>query len=182
MSPKDMRARFEEMIQKDPRDLHTRKIFADWLEEYGQGVQDDDLALHHRTWTLEKQEAKEWLEDLASKSGETCLNYSEVWRQYFAATRDLRHTVPEESQRMTQLGDEAHKQENWLPITYDLLIQAGHDFIERGDYFVQQGEETLRSLMWDEETRQQFWQCWSLLTGVEVTEDKTDENPFSCSC
>jgi uncharacterized protein (TIGR02996 family) len=61
----DERKRFEDAIGADPYDLAVRKVFADWLEEHGDRPGDDDLAVLHRGWTVEKQQAKEWLEDFA---------------------------------------------------------------------------------------------------------------------
>ncbi len=168
------RTAFEKQIEDNPRDLTVRKIFADWLEEYGNKPGDDDLAVHHRGWTLEKQDAKERLQALAAKGGSHCVNYNEVWDDYYTRTRELGYDE--------RLGNEACAAQKWEPITYDLLIQIGYNWLKTcdeewgGDHFVQKGDEALRGLF-----TPLFWQDWSLVTGVEVDEDKR-ENPFSCSC
>ena len=51
-------------IEKDPYDLNTRKIFGDWLEEFGDD-KDLDLAVEQRAWTKEKQDAIVWLTSYA---------------------------------------------------------------------------------------------------------------------
>lgn len=145
MSRTEQRAAFEKAIRENPRDLTAYKVFADWLEEFGDRPGDDDLALWHRNWTLEKQDAKEWLEDFARQCGTT--------------------------------GYDAER-----PITYDDVIQAGHDYIKRGDYFVQVGSQEAQDLMWNDAMRELFWKNWSLVTGVPVGEDTRQDSPFSCSC
>jgi uncharacterized protein (TIGR02996 family) len=60
----DMRKAFLDAIKADPYDLKTRKIFADWLDEFGDD-RDGDLAVEQRTWTKEKQDAIVWLADYA---------------------------------------------------------------------------------------------------------------------
>lgn len=57
------RLRFEEAIAENPYDRATRLVYADWLEEHGH----DDEALVQREWTKEWQDAKGYLENLASK-------------------------------------------------------------------------------------------------------------------
>lgn len=61
-----MREAFEARIAADPRDFHTRKVFADWLEDNGNDA-DLDLAAMHRRWNEECQQAKERLEALAAR-------------------------------------------------------------------------------------------------------------------
>jgi uncharacterized protein (TIGR02996 family) len=60
----DMRQAFLDAIQADPYDLRTRKVFADWLDEFGDD-KDADLAAEQRAWTREKQDAICWLTDFA---------------------------------------------------------------------------------------------------------------------
>lgn len=56
----NQRQEFERAIQNNPYDLITRKIFADWLDEFGDGS-DADLAAEQRNWTRKKQDAIVWL-------------------------------------------------------------------------------------------------------------------------
>jgi uncharacterized protein (TIGR02996 family) len=60
----DEREAFIEAIREKPRDLVTRKVFADWLDEHDE----PELADHHRSWTEELyDEAIEWMNELASQ-------------------------------------------------------------------------------------------------------------------
>jgi uncharacterized protein (TIGR02996 family) len=61
----DMRKAFLDAIKADPYDLKTRKIFADWLDEFGDD-RDADLAAEQRAWTKEKQDAIVWLTEFAN--------------------------------------------------------------------------------------------------------------------
>lgn len=49
----NQRDAFLEAIQDDPRDLATRRAFADWLDEHDE----PELADFHRRWTVERYDA-----------------------------------------------------------------------------------------------------------------------------
>jgi uncharacterized protein (TIGR02996 family) len=67
MSKRDEdRTRFERAIADDPRDMAVRKIYADWLEEFGTDA-DADYAVVQRSWTVEKQDAIEGLTHYAEQ-------------------------------------------------------------------------------------------------------------------
>jgi uncharacterized protein (TIGR02996 family) len=56
------REAFLKAIKDDPRDLATRRAFADWLDEHDE----PELADFHRAWTVEKyDEAWRWLGEFA---------------------------------------------------------------------------------------------------------------------
>lgn len=56
------REAFEQAIKDEPRDLATRRAFADWLDEHDE----PELADFHRQWTVEKYDAAwRWLEQFA---------------------------------------------------------------------------------------------------------------------
>ena len=56
------REAFLQAITDDPRDLATRRAFADWLDEHDE----PELADFHRKWTVEKyDEAWKWLQEFA---------------------------------------------------------------------------------------------------------------------
>jgi uncharacterized protein (TIGR02996 family) len=58
----NQREAFQKAITDDPRDLATRRAFADWLDEHDE----PELADFHRQWTVEKyDEAWRWLEEFA---------------------------------------------------------------------------------------------------------------------
>lgn len=63
------RKAFEMAIEENPYDETTRRIFADWLEEFGDQPNDDDRAVIQRAWTREKyDEAKQFLHDWAKET------------------------------------------------------------------------------------------------------------------
>ncbi len=56
------REAFLQAIIDDPRDLVTRRAFADWLDEHDE----PEFADFHRKWTVEKyDEAWKWLQEFA---------------------------------------------------------------------------------------------------------------------
>jgi uncharacterized protein (TIGR02996 family) len=56
------REAFLQAITDEPRDLTTRRAFADWLEEHDE----PELADFHRRWTVEKYDAAwKWLQEFA---------------------------------------------------------------------------------------------------------------------
>ena len=60
------REAFLAAIEKDPYDLHTRKVYADWLDEFGADA-DADEAVVQRKWTAEKQDAIVYLTEFAAE-------------------------------------------------------------------------------------------------------------------
>lgn len=72
-------------IEANPRDYLTRKIYADWLDEY---TDEAEEASKQRRWNDECQDAWEWLVEVASTSGthrdrpitiEDLLNAGHMW-------------------------------------------------------------------------------------------------------
>jgi uncharacterized protein (TIGR02996 family) len=56
------REAFLQAITDEPRDLATRRAFADWLDEHDE----PELADFHRKWTVQKyDEAWKWLQEFA---------------------------------------------------------------------------------------------------------------------
>ncbi len=150
---------FLSAIQKDRYDQTTRLVFADWLEENGF----DDDALFQRKWTPKYQKAEDWLRDFAGKCGKTCINYNDAW--------DARRG-----------GEDVELV--WQDITYEMIVQAGHDYVDHGDYFTQVGSEEARD-MCRGEAAELFWEHWETVTGRTKTPREQDEwtnGPFSCTC
>ncbi len=173
----DVKTSFLEAIKTNPRDWDTRKVFADWLEEQDE-IQEAD---EQRRWNDEIQNAWEWLENLAKEGGRTCVNYSEHCASY---NRDKGICTVDQI---------------WKDITIQDLIQAGHDYIDsKGrEWWVQQGAEELRDLMYQPGVKECYWKNWSLVTNRPLpkldlgAEDPDWEheyefdglgNPFSCTC
>lgn len=130
----------------------------------------DDEAVEQRRWTPERQRAEDWLRDLAARAGETCVNYSELWDEFSRGPRTL------------ERGKEYQGRKRWEPITYEMLLQAGHDWLDHEDYLVQFGAEGLRDLMYEGDNRELFWKHWETITERKVTEEQRQEAPFTCSC
>lgn len=104
---------FEKMIKDDPYDFVTRKVFADWLDEHDE----TELANKHRNWTIEKQEAWEWLENCATKCSGT---------RYYFKEEEL---MPNEN-----------------PISIEELIHAAHKYLDSGEcLYLPMNTEGIRS-------------------------------------
>ena len=150
---------FERLIKEDRYDQEARLVFSDWLEEHGY----DDEALVQRSWTKEKQEAEDWLRDFAKECGKTCKNYEKVHLYGVAATE---------------------MEDKWVDITYEDVVLAGSNFVDRGESFVQFGSEEARNLMMGK-IKEKYWKCWELVTGRKFEppiEGWWGDQPFSCSC
>ncbi len=70
----DEREAFLEAIESDPYDLSLRKVFADWLDEFGDDA-DHDKAVEQREWTTEKTVADLGIKKLAA---ELSITYEKV--------------------------------------------------------------------------------------------------------
>ncbi len=94
----DPRASFLAAIAADPYDLATRKVYADWLEEFGTFPGDDDEAVLQRGWTKEKQEAKEWLKEFGQSINLTADEVIEAMNDCAKGSdpRQLEVELPEE--------------------------------------------------------------------------------------
>lgn len=147
-----IREEFRSHIKQNPYDRGTRLIYADWLDEHDRP---EESAIQ-RDWTKETyDEAKQWLTDFANKCGGSCTNYDEVW--------------------------DDQVEEMWDPITYDDVVQAGYDYVNHGEYFLQVGTETARDMMYSPGTKELFWKHWQTVTDERVGEEKQG-TVFSCTC
>jgi len=181
-------------LMLDSRDWTALPVLADALEEAGC----DDAALVaacrdpspspvfaeravNLAYSEETAEAVRWLEDFAGRLGQTCENWGEGWEE----TRSAMEAYRLAHGTLEGFDWQAHRAvERWTPITYADVIQAGHGFVDHGDYFVQIGSEEARDLLYDDEVRRTFWRHWCLVTGrnVSLEEDDIGSAPFSCSC
>ncbi len=168
---------FEASLEKDPYDSVTRLIFADWLEEQGK---DDEANEQRRRTSPEWIESDQWLHAFADKCGNHCSNYSEVWTSHYEETRGMGLHDP----RQQEAAERARASEKWVPVTYDMVVEAGRDFVETGghSWFTQGGEESARDLLLEEGAREEFWKHWSMVTGCSLTPATEEGGPFSCSC
>jgi hypothetical protein len=65
-------------------------------------------------------------------------------------------------------------------ITYRQAIEAGREFNEYGEYFVQHGQENARDEIYRPGIKVQYWRNWEIITGEKVKDP--DGEVFSCSC
>ncbi len=161
MSKDDDRAAFEARIAADRYDIVTRLVYADWLEENGH---DDEAVEQRRCTSPAWQEAARWMEDRAADCGVNCVNYAK------------------------RNPDGSWSEEEYEAITFETMIEAGHNFVNNGDYFVQQGSEDARDMIHGGNL-EAFWRHWQTITGIDLTGKKTaygdvitEQGPFSCSC
>lgn len=80
--------------------------------------------------------------------------------------------------------DTKEKAEEWiqnhaddLGLSYNELMALANDWLRTGDYYVQQGGQSMENNFHSTE----FWAHYETVTGVTVEEDKR-ESFFSCSC
>lgn len=108
------------------------------------------------------EEAEKWLTDFAARCGSYCTNY----------------------------GIDAPC-DRWEPVTLEIIVQAGIDFVQGYDWWTQVGSERARNLLADhDELKKQYWSNWEIVTGLKSPgEDFKDKdgwtmgnNPFSCTC
>ena len=123
---------------------------------------------------------------LLQVAGGVCQNYDEVAdliaQRYEEWRRGGRRGPPPDT-------SDIYAQQRETPITLDIVIQAGHDFLDSGRHFTQLGEEGLRDTLFDKEKLEAFWRHWSVVTG-RIPQWRTEgewwqigpKNPFSCSC
>ncbi len=105
---------FLKALRENPFDEDLHLVFADWLEERGE----DDEASYHRTWTPERQQAEDFLDDYAAQ----------CW------------------------------------ISQEELIQAGHDYLDKGNSFCI-GVDTPGVVF---QNHEDFWRHFETLTGRSV--------------
>lgn len=127
----DYRKAFLDAIAADRYDVVARRAYADWLDENGF----DDEAAEQRKWTPARQEAEDWLRNLAEQMG----------------------------------------------LTYEDVIQAGHDWFRDEQHFIQEGTERARYVMSESNNIELFWRHWQTITEVEAPTDRQGQ-PFSCTC
>ncbi len=117
-----------------------------------------DLASHraYADWLYEKGE-----DDLAHVHASWTREKQEAedWLREFAAEGGV------------HCPDYPYDNDDGRPITYEEVIQAGHDYLNHGNHFVQLGDETLRDKTYGK-TLVKYWKCWQLVTGITVDEDR----------
>ncbi len=124
---------FFQQIKKNPRDLELRAVYADWLEEYGDGDLDMRTAAEQRSWTLEKQDAKERLELFAKAIGSSYPAFMSSLRTFLALETTIR--VFDRNTNLSLLG--------WTSMSNSDLEEWWRRRIAQmwSDYFLLIGEE-----------------------------------------
>lgn len=173
------RESFEAALQANKWDGSLHHVYADWLEEHGF---DTEAAYHHQ-WTKERQEAEDWLRDFAEKCGMTCTNYGGRYDQYKELLEKWERG--KRKGRKPTYDDVPEVEEIWKSITFEDVVQAGHDYVDHEDYLTQMGSETARDLMGNKETSDLYWKHWENFTGRKRRPPGkwgVGSAPFSCSC
>jgi uncharacterized protein (TIGR02996 family) len=151
---KNMRQQFLDAIEADPYDLATRKVFADWLDEYGD-EKDADLAAVQRAWTKEKQDAIVWLTEFAAE-----LN------------AEMKEIVAEYAE---EFGEEISGDDQF---TYQELIEAASAYVKNGkEYYLP--FDTPERVFTDND---EFWRMFELATDQKVADEQKRDTFFRCAC
>jgi uncharacterized protein (TIGR02996 family) len=66
-----------------------------------------------------------------------------------------------------------------MPITYETLIELGHQGVSEGWVSCGNNESLCDALREDD---RDFWTNWSIVTGVPVPDDTTGGMSYSCAC
>jgi uncharacterized protein (TIGR02996 family) len=85
----EKRAAFEKALRKERYDRATRLVYADWLEEFGDRLEDDDLAQFQREWTKEWQQAEDTLSAFAERGGVSLETVADAVRHYLGTGEAL---------------------------------------------------------------------------------------------
>jgi uncharacterized protein (TIGR02996 family) len=172
---------FRAAIDAAPLDAAPWHVFADWLDEQGR----EEEAAAARAWTPVRLAARQWLTEFAARCGDHIENYSEVWQEFFNATDGIDPRTERAAYEEAVARAEAALVRT--PFTLDLVLAAARTWVATSDgrygpdYFTQLGDEAARDLMADPATREKFWECYQLVTGEAVPEDRRG-TVFSCSC
>lgn len=101
-------------------------------------------------------------------------------RKYVSAERGLREFADKCGETIENYDNDGN--EIYHKITYDMIVQAGYDYINNDEYFIQMGSQDAGNLMSDDDVRREFWKNWEIVTGVKITEEQRESEIFSCSC
>jgi uncharacterized protein (TIGR02996 family) len=125
------RAAFLKAIADDPYDEDTRKVFADWLEEFGF----DDEAVFQRAWTPEWQRAEDRLKEFARVAGVSLVEVATAVQHYLETGEEV--VLDDGFQGFgatNQFGDEIKLEEfweaweTWTRTTLDEVQKANEPF------------------------------------------------------
>jgi uncharacterized protein (TIGR02996 family) len=160
----DDRVAFEAAIRATPEDQAPRLIYADWLDENGFEAEAD----RHREWAARLPAAAAWLREETS-GFTTCDNYAD---EYYAE-QEGREPLPE----------------LYRKFTFEEVVQAGHDLLDRGYYLTQMGSESMCGHFSGDKARL-YWYHWEAYAARRpVFPDdivrwygEDPPVPFSCSC
>ena len=111
----------------------------------------DDEATEQRSWTLSRQESLDWLREFSTTLGSTLESYGSE-------------------------GDD-----DWTPITYEMMMDAARENLAGGAMFVQRGDTTAQDAMRTEEECKRFWEHYARVTGTDEAVGR-EEGIFGWSC
>jgi uncharacterized protein (TIGR02996 family) len=144
---------FLEALTENEDDTTTRLVYADWLDERGEHEEAD----RQRKWPA----AKSWLVQF-------CRSLDPHPDEH-----DLDNEAPNDDDPYSFFG-----------ISYEKLLNLGRKAIEEADQwgiaFYCGANETMMEAL--RANRREFWQNWSVVTGVPLPPDVEEKSSFGCSC
>jgi hypothetical protein len=118
-----------------------------------------------------------------------------IWvLMYPGSVTSIRHdwghpAVPESmtAPRILRSAEAVEQARSWMEefakeagLEYEIVISAARSYADRGEWYVQHGEDSARSAMWGV-GEDKFWLNYQILTGHLVAESNRG-TVFSCSC
>jgi uncharacterized protein (TIGR02996 family) len=152
---------FLKALAENEDDTMTRLVYADWLEERGEHEEAD----RQRKWPA----AKEWL------------------------VRFCRDHCDPSDENLDSEGPNDANPYSFLHISFKQMLELGRKAVEEadergtvgssGNWFVSfecgANEELAVALR---ANRQEFWDNWSVVTGIPLPPDVEEKSYFGCSC
>lgn len=129
-------------IAADPLDDDLRAIFADWLDENGNGGTDMVEAARQRYWPQLRKESKQWIVD---------------------------NMLPKLADSGS--CEEGHGYGEDVPMTYERLMDAANRWVDDGQYWTERGSESWREVGWYHNNLiEEFWGHFEIVTGKNAAD------------
>jgi uncharacterized protein (TIGR02996 family) len=146
------REAFLKALAENEDDTTTRLVYADWLEERGEHEEAD----RQRKWPAAKQWFVKFCQDYCSRGDDA-----------------LDNEDPD--------GDNPY---SYFHIPLANLLKLGRKAFEQADegrihFYCGANEEMMDALR---ANTQEFWENWSVMTGIPLPPGVEEKSSFSCSC
>ena len=73
----------------------------------------------------------------------------------------------------------AEEGEDYYGLTYERLIDIGHQALTEGSASLGNNESAMYELY---ENLEEFWKSWSIITGIPVPQETRENTSFRCAC